>query len=234
MQWYYQVDGDTQAVRYYNGNVYFGFHEGAIGDHTVRMLVADATTGVLENSYRPPIDSFFGIWAIDASPDGSSCSAASSPTSTASATQGVAIMPPQTADTVAARPHAGTPTVTATTRARRSSLAWTPAPTTRPSPATECSATACRSRTRRRRRSPTSTSPADTDTIYSVQTIDAAGNLSTASGTVTAHTGLLPIVAGSTWKYLDNGSNQGTAWRAPAFDDSTWASGAGRARLRRR
>lgn len=27
-----------------------------------------------------------------------------------------------------------------------------------------------------------------------------------------------------TWKYLDNGSNQGTAWRASAFDDSSWAS----------
>ena len=48
MQWYYQVDGDTQAVRYYNGNVYFGFHEGALGDHTVRLLAADAATGQLE------------------------------------------------------------------------------------------------------------------------------------------------------------------------------------------
>lgn len=36
-------------------------------------------------------------------------------------------------------------------------------------------------------------------------------------------TTLLP--AGSTWKYLDNGSNQGTAWRASAFDDSSWAQG---------
>lgn len=34
---------------------------------------------------------------------------------------------------------------------------------------------------------------------------------------------LLP--AGSTWKYLDNGTNQGTAWRQPAFDDSGWAQG---------
>ncbi len=34
------------------------------------------------------------------------------------------------------------------------------------------------------------------------------------------------VGGGSVWKYLDNGSNQGTAWRAPAFDDSTWASGA--------
>jgi acid phosphatase type 7 len=33
------------------------------------------------------------------------------------------------------------------------------------------------------------------------------------------------VASGSTWKYLDNGSNQGTAWRASAFNDSTWASG---------
>jgi hypothetical protein len=29
----------------------------------------------------------------------------------------------------------------------------------------------------------------------------------------------------STWKYLDNGSNQGTAWRARTFADSGWLSG---------
>src|SRR5688572_25842404 len=34
------------------------------------------------------------------------------------------------------------------------------------------------------------------------------------------------IAAGSVWKYLDNGSNQGTAWVAPAFSDGTWKSGA--------
>jgi hypothetical protein len=33
------------------------------------------------------------------------------------------------------------------------------------------------------------------------------------------------VATGSTWKYLDNGSNQGTAWRAVSFDDSTWKSG---------
>ena len=33
------------------------------------------------------------------------------------------------------------------------------------------------------------------------------------------------IQKGSIWKYLDQGSNQGTAWRAPAFNDSGWASG---------
>ena len=29
----------------------------------------------------------------------------------------------------------------------------------------------------------------------------------------------------STWKYLDNGSNQGTAWRATVFNDASWSQG---------
>src|SRR4029434_6571087 len=33
------------------------------------------------------------------------------------------------------------------------------------------------------------------------------------------------VPAGSVWRYLDNGSNQGTAWRALNFGDSSWASG---------
>ncbi|MCX6045175.1 MAG: S8 family peptidase [Chloroflexi bacterium] len=32
---------------------------------------------------------------------------------------------------------------------------------------------------------------------------------------------------GSTWKYWDNGSNLGTAWRQPTFNDSSWHEGAG-------
>lgn len=33
------------------------------------------------------------------------------------------------------------------------------------------------------------------------------------------------VPAGDTWKYLDNGSDQGTAWCEPSFNDSTWLSG---------
>ena len=33
------------------------------------------------------------------------------------------------------------------------------------------------------------------------------------------------IRSGATWLYLDDGSNQGTAWRATDFDDSSWSSG---------
>ena len=40
------------------------------------------------------------------------------------------------------------------------------------------------------------------------------------------NTAATPLVAyGSTWKYLDNGTDQGTAWRAAGFNDSAWASG---------
>src|SRR5689334_398096 len=33
------------------------------------------------------------------------------------------------------------------------------------------------------------------------------------------------VATGAVWKYLDNGSDQGTAWQASNFDDSAWASG---------
>lgn len=33
------------------------------------------------------------------------------------------------------------------------------------------------------------------------------------------------IAYGSSWKYLDNGTNQGTTWRGTSFNDATWLSG---------
>ncbi len=44
------------------------------------------------------------------------------------------------------------------------------------------------------------------------------------SSTVISITDTL-VAAGSEWNYLDDGSNQGTAWRATDFDDGTWDSG---------
>ncbi len=37
----------------------------------------------------------------------------------------------------------------------------------------------------------------------------------------------LRLAESMVWKYLDNGTDQGTLWNLPAFDDSTWASGPG-------
>ncbi len=47
----------------------------------------------------------------------------------------------------------------------------------------------------------------------------------TGTGTFTLATIQKFIAAGSVWKYLDDGSDQGTAWFGTSFDDSGWASG---------
>ena len=41
-----------------------------------------------------------------------------------------------------------------------------------------------------------------------------------------AVTGRTLIVTGSTWRYLDDGSDQGTNWRSTDFNDAAWKSGA--------
>jgi len=42
---------------------------------------------------------------------------------------------------------------------------------------------------------------------------------------VAAATTNLLVPAGALWSYLDDGTDQGTAWRAPGFDDSSWPWG---------
>ena len=51
--------------------------------------------------------------------------------------------------------------------------------------------------------------------------------LATFPRTSHAQTTSILVPLQSVWKYLDNGSNQGTAWRAAAFADGAWAEGAG-------
>ncbi|MCU1356308.1 MAG: hypothetical protein JWM89_1726 [Acidimicrobiales bacterium] len=66
---------------------------------------------------------------------------------------------------------------------------------------------------------------------YTVRASDARGNRS-ASPAPIAVNGPAPKIAtvlafGSTWKYNDDGSDQGTAWRGTTFADSAWSSGKG-------
>ncbi|MCU1353325.1 MAG: metallophosphoesterase [Acidimicrobiales bacterium] len=68
--WRHRAEGDVQAIAYANGTVYFGFHEGFEGDFTVRLLAADGATGVLDSTFRPTFDRFWGIRALTATPDG--------------------------------------------------------------------------------------------------------------------------------------------------------------------
>ena len=42
---------------------------------------------------------------------------------------------------------------------------------------------------------------------------------------VTSNFTLVPITGA--WRYDDTGTDLGTAWRAPGYDDSAWPSGAG-------
>ncbi|MFZ0161431.1 MAG: hypothetical protein WAL50_20565, partial [Kineosporiaceae bacterium] len=63
---------------------------------------------------------------------------------------------------------------------------------------------------------------------YTVQSLDPAGNVSAPSAPLVLTTrpeSQTLIGAGSGWRYLSNGSNQGTAWQAPAFADSGWPVG---------
>ncbi len=33
------------------------------------------------------------------------------------------------------------------------------------------------------------------------------------------------MLTGETWRYLDNGSDQGTAWKESSFNDTGWSAG---------
>jgi hypothetical protein len=63
-------------------------------------------------------------------------------------------------------------------------------------------------------------------TAKATDNLGAMTTSSTVNITVSSASSPLLILAGSIWKYRDNGSNQGTAWRGVAFNDSAWASGA--------
>ncbi len=69
-KWRVEVDGNAQAVKYFAGTVYFGFHDGYQGDTTLKLLAVDPTTGAVDPGFKPAINSFNGVWAIDASADG--------------------------------------------------------------------------------------------------------------------------------------------------------------------
>ena len=68
--WRQTANGDIQAIDYHDGTVYFGFHDGFQGDIAIKLLAADATTGVLDPDFRPTFDQFWGVWSLDATDDG--------------------------------------------------------------------------------------------------------------------------------------------------------------------
>ena len=69
--------------------------------------------------------------------------------------------------------------------------------------------------------SPTTTSPPTTSTTTSSTTTSTTTSPTTSTPPVTETL----LARGATWKYLDDGSNQGTAWRQRTFSDAAWRSG---------
>ncbi|MDX1449218.1 MAG: fibronectin type III domain-containing protein, partial [Acidimicrobiia bacterium] len=70
----------------------------------------------------------------------------------------------------------------------------------------------------------------ETTYTFTVRAVDPAGNRSPWAGPVEATTpeqtaSPILVAEGSVWRFLDNGSNQGTAWRTNGFDDSSWFLG---------
>lgn len=69
-KWRVNTDGNAQAVKYFADTVYFGFHDGYQGDTTLKLLAVDPSTGAVDPSFKPAINSFYGVFAIDASAGG--------------------------------------------------------------------------------------------------------------------------------------------------------------------
>lgn len=65
-------------------------------------------------------------------------------------------------------------------------------------------------------------------TLYAVATDDKGFSTKSLGSEVTVRSGNANVVlvpAGSEWRYLDNGSNQGTTWRQRLFNDTSWNAG---------
>ncbi|HSV40649.1 MAG TPA: PKD domain-containing protein [Nocardioidaceae bacterium] len=69
-RWRVVTDGDNQALTYYRGVVYIGFHDGYQGDASLKLLAVDASSGAVDASFRPEFDDFWGVWTIDISERG--------------------------------------------------------------------------------------------------------------------------------------------------------------------
>ena len=226
-QWHIFGDGDVQAVAVHDGTVYGGGHFEVFGSQNRAGIVAlnSTTGGVL--GFNPRITDGLGVWDIiadDASLrlgggfrfiDGSSARVryAEFPAVPAPADD----TPPSVPDNLRAADVSDT----------IASLRW--------DASSDDTAVAgyrlWRDGQERVTLGVTSYSDRDLDPstsyTYRVQAVDHAGNWSALSDPLQVSTeppSTSLVKTGSTWNYLSNGSDQGTAWRAPAFNDNSWSS----------
>ena len=230
--WRQEADGDNQAVEYTNGEVYYGFHEGFGGNPLRHILGSDAATGAIDPNFQPDLNSFWGVWSIDAT-GGTLAVGGEFTTFDGVSVQGIALLPSLSA---ADNNAPSTPANLISTGHTSStvSLGWTASTDDTQVQGYEVF------RDGTQVGFSTSTSFTDTDLApssdhtYTVRAADLAGNESAPSGSVTVRTSLPLVLAGSNWRYLDNGSDQGTAWRVERVQRHHLGDRAGAARLRRR
>jgi len=221
-RWNRRAMGDVQAVGYEDGRVYFGFHEGYGGSTSVRMLAANASNGSLDNSFRPSINSFYGVWAIDAAPGGLIAGGEFT------RVEGVK------ARRVAIFPRDGIPDLQPPSRpggiyahaasATSIEVAWEPS----------TDDVGVHQYIVRRDGAMVGTSPVATylDTglqpsaeyRYTIEAIDSVERSSGQSVGTTLATWSTVVAPGATWRYTDVGSAP-SGWKQVGFDDSGWQSG---------
>ncbi len=233
-QWDVFTDGDIQAIEYFGGNVYFGFHDGYEGDTMVKMLVADASTGDVEN-WIPGIDSGLGVWAIEADLEtlvvggefryfGEKSTNPNDPLEGLIRVNRLAILPSNLPPDVSP-PGPVTNLRVTDVGENHLDIAWNAA-----------SDDVGISRYEIKRDgvvlgATSTTSFADsglsagTSYLYEVTAIDLA-NKRGPSVPLVARTAEKLIGLGTSWKFLDDGSNQGSAWRAVSFNAGSWPAGA--------
>lgn len=221
-RWFHRAMGDTQAVAYYDGNLFFGFHEGFEGDLSVRLLAVDVLTGELED-FRPSVNSFFGIWALDANAVGLAGGGEFTNVSGVG-TRGIAVFPGD-----------GTPADTSPPAA--------PSGLANPDPAGEWVALEWNVPFDDRGVSyyrvfrdgvlvGETLDPAfvdwdvDSGTEYSyrVRALDLAGNESPQSAALTVKTWTSLVAAGDSWRHSDVAQSS-ASWLAAGFDDGSWGVG---------
>jgi len=228
----YGVDGDVQAVQVVGDRVYFGGHwfnefgEGAFGP--LRRLGAARLDNLnVDTSFNPVLGGTMGVWAIHF--DGSRLWVGGDLTSGGGVQFRGFLRFRQVGDTDASAPSVPTGVSAEPASPTRIFLSW--------NPSSDDSGNAYY---RIRQDGATVFTTVDTSFLatglgvssthsYTVEAIDPHGNLSgqstSAVATTFAYSTTDFVPDGSTWKYLANGSNQGTAWRQVSFNESGWSSG---------
>jgi len=228
----YSVDGDVQAVRVVGDRIYFGGHwynefsNGAFGS-LQRLGAARLDNLNVDTSFNPGLGGTMGVWAIYF--DGSRLWVGGDLTSGGGVSFRGFLRFRQVGDTNASSPTVPTGVTADPVSATRISLEW--------NPASDDSGSVYY---RIRQDGATVFTTVDTQYLatglgvssthsYTVEAIDPHGNLSGQSSAAIATTFAYSttdfVPEGSTWKYLSNGSNQGTAWRQIGFNDTSWGSG---------